>query len=264
MMNKKYQNITLENLDSGIKVLTVNRPKQMNALNTETITELAAAVQLVADDVNASVLLITGAGEKAFIAGADISEFQGVGSLEARALSQVGQVILSKLENLDIPVIAVVNGFALGGGCELALACDWIIASDNAKFGQPEINLGIMPGFGGSQRLMRLVGKSLAMELCMTGRMIDAKEAQEIGLANQIYQADDLMDEAMKLAKTLSQKAPIALKFIKQVMHDGQNMALENACQFESELFALCFSTEDQEEGVAAFLEKRKAVFKGR
>ncbi len=262
-MNKLLENITLESKDKVIYCLTVNRPKQMNSLNQATIGEITAAIATVKEDSQARVLLFTGAGEKAFIAGADISQFKNLGSLEARELGLAGQNIAFQLEHLDIPVIAVVNGFALGGGCELAMACDWIIASENAKFGQPEINLGIMPGFGGSQRLMRLVGKAMAMDLCMTGRMIKAEEARGMGLVNQVYAADELMDEAMKLATTLSRKAPIALKFIKQVLRDGQNMSLENSCTLEAELFALCFSTEDQEEGVAAFLEKRPAKFKG-
>lgn len=262
-MSKQFTNITLENLEQGIYCLTIDRPKHLNALSMATIAELNAAVDSIAANETARVLLITGAGKKAFVAGADISEFKGLGPLQARAAALAGQNVYKALAELPIPVVAVVNGFALGGGCELALACDWIIASENAKFGQPEINLGIMPGFGGSQRLMRMVGKALAMELCMTARMIDAKEAQAIGLVNKVYPADSLMDEAMVLAKTLSQKAPIALKFIKQVMHEGQNLPLENACQLEAEQFALCFSTEDQDEGVAAFLEKRKAEFKG-
>ncbi len=262
-MNKNYENIILESLNNGIYCLTVNRPKQMNALNQATIAEITAAIAVVKDNARARVLLFTGAGEKAFIAGADISQFKGLSSLDARELGLAGQNIARQLEQLDIPVIAVVNGFALGGGCELAMACDWIIASDNAKFGQPEINLGIMPGFGGSQRLMRLVGKAMAMELCMTGRMVDAEESSRLGLVNQVYARGELMDAAMKLATTLSQKAPIALKFIKQVLRDGQNMSLDNACTLEAELFSLCFSTEDQEEGVAAFLEKRSAKFKG-
>ncbi len=262
-MNTHYENITLEHLGDGIYCLTVNRPKQMNSLNQDTIGELAAAITTVRADKQARVLLFTGVGDKAFIAGADISQFKELGSLKARELGLAGQDIASSLERLDIPVVAVVNGFALGGGCELAMACDWIIASENAKFGQPEINLGIMPGFGGSQRLMRLVGKAMAAELCMTGRMIDAEEGQRLGLVNQVYTTDNLMEEALKLSKTLAAKAPIALKFIKQVLRDGQNMSLENACTLEAELFGLCFSTEDQEEGVAAFLEKRPAQFKG-
>ncbi len=262
-MTKSFENIILECQDKGIYCLTVNRPRQMNSLNQATIAEITAAVAVVKADAQARVLLFTGAGEKAFIAGADISQFTNLGSLEARELGLAGQNAARQLELLDIPVIAVVNGFALGGGCELAMACDWIIASDNAKLGQPEINLGIMPGFGGSQRLMRLVGKAMAMDLCMTGRMIDATEAQKLGLVNQVYSSAELMGEAEQLAATLTQKAPIALKFIKQVLRDGQNMSLENACTLEAELFALCFSTEDQEEGVAAFLEKRKAEFKG-
>ena len=263
-MSTQYKNILLEQPEAGIYCLTFNRPKQLNALSQQTIQEFSNAVAVIESDQQVRVLLLTGAGDKAFVAGADISQFQGLSTLEARALALAGQSVLSRLERLNIPVIAVVNGFALGGGCEVALACDWIIASDNAKFGQPEINLGIMPGFGGSQRLMRRVNKAMAVDLCMTGRMIDADEALRIGLVNQVYSFETLLDEAMKLAKTLSEKAPIAMKFIKQVMRDGQNMGLENACAFEVELFSLCFATTDQEEGMAAFLEKRKARFKGR
>ncbi len=263
-MTTTFKNIKLESPKNGILCLTINRPKQLNALSQETIRELQAAVLVVAEDKAARVLLITGEGEKAFIAGADISQFKGLSALDAREVALAGQGICRSLEALTIPVIAVVNGFALGGGCEIALACDWIIASGNAKFGQPEINLGIMPGFGGSQRLMRSVGKPMAMDLCMTGRMIDAEEAIRIGLVNQVYAAEALMDKAMKLANTLSEKAPIANKLIKQVLCDGQNLPLDHACQMEAELFALCFSTEDKEEGVTAFLEKRGAKFNGR
>ena len=262
-MNKQYENIILENLDDGIFQISINRPKQLNALSQETVAELGSAIQTIGDDTTARVLLITGVGDKAFIAGADISQFTDLSSLQARELGLAGQNICNALERLPIPVVAMVNGYALGGGCEVALACDWIIASENASFGQPEINLGIMPGFGGTQRLMRQVGKSLAMELCMTGRMLDAQEAQRIALVNQVHPADELKLAALELAKTLSQKAPIALKFIKQAIHDGQSMTLAHACQMEAELFGLCFSSEDQDEGVAAFLEKRKAEFKG-
>ena len=263
-MNTQYKNILVEQPEAGIFRLTFNRPKQLNALSRETIAEFSDAIAAIESEPAARVLLITGAGDKAFVAGADISEFAELDALAARALAQAGQQVLSRLERLDIPVIAVVNGFALGGGCEVALACDWIMASENAKFGQPEINLGIMPGFGGSQRLMRRVSKAMAMDLCMTGRMIDANEALRIGLANQVYSSDRLSEESMKLAKSLGQKAPIAMKFIKQVMRDGENMNLQNACTLEAELFSLCFTTEDQDEGVAAFLEKRKAEFSGR
>ena len=263
-MSTQYKNILLERPEAGIYCLTFNRPEQLNALSQETIQEFSDALAVIESDQQVRVLLLTGAGDKAFVAGADISQFQGLSTLEASALALAGQGVLHRLEQLNIPVIGVVNGFALGGGCEVALACDWIIASDNAKFGQPEINLGIMPGFGGSQRLMRRVNKAMALDLCMTGRMINADEAQRIGLTNQVYSSETLQEEAMKLAKTLSDKAPIAMKFIKQVMRDGQNMGLENACTLEAGLFSLCFATTDQEEGVAAFLEKRKARFRGR
>ena len=262
-MSEKFQNLSLEQSEAGRYLLSIDRPKQLNALSQDTIREFGEAITQIEADPLARVLIITGAGERAFIAGADIREFQGLSALQARALAQAGQSVLQRLENLPIPVVAAVNGFALGGGCEVALACDWIIASEHAKFGQPEVNLGIMPGFGGSQRLMRRVSKAMAMDLCMSGRMIDATEALRIGLANQIFPADALMDAVNTLAETLSQKPPIALKFIKQVLRDGENMGLEQSCALEAELFSLCFTTADQEEGVTAFLEKRKAAFKG-
>lgn len=263
-MSNSFNNLTLDQRTPGNYCLSINRPKQLNALSRETIREFAQAITLIEADPGARVLIITGTGDRAFIAGADISEFQGLNALQARALAQASQSVLHHLEQLDIPVIAAVNGFALGGGCEVALACDWIITSQSAKFGQPEVNLGIMPGFGGSQRLMRRVSKAMAMDLCMTGRMIDAEEALRIGLANQVYADDQLMNEANALADTLCTKPPVAIKLIKQVLRDGENMGLNQACTLETELFSLCFTTEDQEEGAAAFLEKRKAGFTGK
>lgn len=263
-MSQPFNNLILEQRAPGNYCLSINRPKQLNALSRETIRELTQAITQIEDDPDARVLIITGVGDRAFIAGADISEFQGLSALQARALAQAGQSVLRRLEQLDIPVIAAVNGFALGGGCEVALACDWIIASQSAKFGQPEVNLGIMPGFGGSQRLMRRVSKAMAMDLCMTGRMIDADEALRLGLANRIFADDELMSEANVLAETLCTKPPVAIKLIKQAMRDGENMGLDQACALEAELFSLCFTTEDQEEGATAFLEKRKASFTGK
>lgn len=262
-MQNRFKNLALEQSEAGRYRLSVDRPKQLNALSQDTIREFGEAITLIEADAAARVLIITGAGDRAFIAGADIREFQGLSPLQARALAQAGQSVLQRLENLPIPVIAAVNGFALGGGCEVALACDWIIASEQAKFGQPEVNLGIMPGFGGSQRLMRRVSKAMAMDLCISGRMIDADEALRIGLANQVYAADELLDAANTLAEVLSHNPPIAVKFIKQVLRDGENMGLEQGCALEAELFSLCFTTEDQEEGVSAFTQKRKAQFKG-
>lgn len=263
-MSPSYNNLILEQRTPGNYCLTINRPKQLNALSQATIAELMQAIVRIEADPDAKVLIITGSGDRAFIAGADISEFQGLSALQARALAQAGQRVMHRLEQLNIPVIAAVNGFALGGGCEVALACDWIIASQSAKFGQPEVNLGIMPGFGGSQRLMRRVSKAVAMDLCMTGRMIDAEEALRLGLANQVFADDQLMSEANALADTLCTKPPVAIKFIKQVLRDGENMGLDQACTLETELFSLCFTTQDQEEGAAAFLEKRKAIFTGK
>ena len=263
-MSHSFNNLTLEQRTPGNYCLSIDRPKQLNALSQETIGELTEAVSLIKADADARVLIVTGAGDRSFVAGADISEFQGLSALQARELAQAGQNAFQCLEQLDIPVIAAVNGFALGGGCEVALACDWIIASQSAKFGQPEVNLGIMPGFGGSQRLMRRVSKAMAMDLCMTGRMIDAEEALRIGLVNQVYADNQLMNEANALADTLCTKPPVAIKFIKQVLRDGENMGLGQACTLEVELFSLCFTTEDQEEGAAAFINKRKAKFTGK
>ncbi len=257
------KNIKLEKSENKVYQLTVNRPKQLNALSRATIAEIGDAIALIEADIEARALLITGAGDKAFVAGADISEFTGVSPIEARQFALATQKILRRLEQMTIPVIAVVNGYALGGGCELAMACDWIIASKNARFGQPEVNLGLIPGFGGTQRLMRIVGKAMAMDMCLTGRMIDAEEALRIGLVNQVFEADTLDAAARELAKTLGEKAPIALNFTKEAMRCGQDMSLDDGCTFEAELFGLCFSTKDQDEGVAAFLEKRKAAFKG-
>lgn len=262
-MTQAYDRILLEQPEVGIYLLTFNTPKQMNALSQLTIAEFTDAVERVDADENARVLILTGAGDKAFVAGADISEFTEAGALDARRIGQAGGGVIEKLERLDIPVVAAINGYALGGGCEVALGCDWMIASEKAMFGQPEINLGIMPGFGGTQRLMRAVGKRLAVDMCMTGRMIDAQEAHRVGLVNQVCGADELMDTALKLGHTLSSKAPIALKLIKQVMREGENIPLEHACGLEREMFGLCFTTADKDEGVSAFLEKRKPEFSG-
>lgn len=258
-----YERIILEQPEAGVYLLTFNAPKQMNALSRQTIAEFTDAVEQIDADDQARVLVLTGAGDKAFVAGADISEFTEASALDARRMGEAGGGVVEKLERLRIPVIAAINGYALGGGCEVALGCDWMVASENAMFGQPEINLGIMPGFGGTQRLMRAVGKRLAVDMCMTGRMIDAQEALRVGLVNQVCAADALMDTVLKQASTLKSKAPIALNLIKQVMREGENIPLEHGCGLEREMFGLCFTTADKNEGVAAFLEKRKPVFSG-
>lgn len=256
-----YENILLEQVEDGIYKLTVNRPRAFNALNSATLDEIYAAGEEIANTPDARVLLVTGAGNKAFVAGADISEMQEKSGLEGRTFSQRGMRAFRRLETLPIPVIAMVNGFCLGGGCELAMSCDWIIASDKAVFGQPEVNLGVTPGFGGSQRLPRLIGRAKAMELLVTGRQIKADEALSWGLVNHVYNADELMDKALDTAQGILQKGPVAVQLVKEAVQRGQDMDLDNACLLESEVFGLCFSTEDQKEGMKAFLEKRNAEF---
>lgn len=257
-----YENILFE-VQDGVGVLTFNRPKSLNALNPKTLEEMADVIENAKKDQNVRVLLLTGAGEKAFVAGADITEFQKMNPLEALLFAERGQEIFFQLEQLAIPVIAVVNGFALGGGCEMAMSCDFIYASENAKFGQPEINLGIIPGFGGTQRLSRLVGRAKAKELCMTGEMIDAKQAKELGLVAKVFPADQLLTESMKVAKALAVKGQVALRAIKQVVDRGYDADLKSGCALEAQAFSVCFTSQDAREGVAAFLEKRKPNFQG-
>lgn len=258
-----YANILVEQLDPGIYRLTVNRPQSLNALNGATLDEIHAAVVQVGQKPEARVLLVTGAGEKAFVAGADIVEMHDLSPMEARLLSQKGIRAFRALETLSIPTIAVVNGYCLGGGCEVAMGCDWILASDKAVFGLPEVNLGIMPGFGGTQRLAHRIGKALALELAITGRQIKAEEALSYGLVNRIFPAA-LMEEALSMARIVAAKAPIAVRHIKEAMWRGEDMDLDNACALENQMFGMCFSTLDQKEGMKAFLEKRKAEFKNR
>ena len=250
-------------VEENVAVITINRPKFLNALNTEVLNELSQAVDLIDGDSTIRVVVLTGSGEKAFVAGADISEMQNKNVLEAREFSALGNKVFSKIENVKMPVIAAVNGFALGGGCELAMACDIRIAGHKAKFGQPEIGLGIMPGFGGSQRLPRLVGKGIAKEILFTGEMINAERAYEIGLVNRIVDASELLDEVKKMAQTIASKSPLGVSFTKKAVNEGSNLDLERAVSLEAELFGSLFSTKDQKEGMSAFLEKRQAVFKG-
>jgi enoyl-CoA hydratase len=259
-----YENILLDQPEPGIRLLTINRPKALNALNAETLGEIAAAVAEVAADSAARVLLVTGGGEKAFVAGADISAMQPMSAIEAEAFSRSGMQVAVALEALAVPVIALVNGFALGGGCELALACDWIVASEKAVFGQPEVNLGIPPGFGGTQRLPRRVGPGMGMELLTTGRQVKAEEALRIGLVNHVVPPDQLMAKGLELARMVAGKAPIAVRVTKQAAYRGLDMDLANGCALESSLFALAFGTADRKEGMTAFLEKRPAKFEGR
>jgi len=218
----------------------------------------------VAADPEVRVLLITGAGEKAFIAGADITAMQGMSALEAQAFSEKGQRVMQAIEALPIPVIALVNGYALGGGCELAMSCDWIIAAERAVFGQPEVNLGIPPGFGGTQRLSRLVGRSLALELVITGRQIKADEALRIGLVNEVVPPEQLTEKGLATARLIAAKAPVAVRVSKQAVQRGLDLDLANGCVLETSLFAFAFGTADRQEGMTAFVEKRAPNFEGK
>jgi len=257
-----YETILFEKLES-VAVIKFNRPKALNAINPAVLEEMNDALDQIERDASLKVLILTGEGEKAFIAGADISHMVNFSPLEARRFSVKGHDLGARLENLPIPVIACVNGFALGGGTEMAMACDFIYASENAKFGQPEINLGIIPGFGGTQRLARLVGKGAAKELCLTGAMISAREAKEIGLVNKVFSPDKLWEETLKTAKIIASKGRVAVRAVKQCIDRGFDTDLRRGCQMEADAFALCMASPDAKEGMSAFLEKRKPEFKG-
>jgi enoyl-CoA hydratase len=250
-------------IHDAVGVLTFNRPKVLNALSPSTLDEVADVIGRAAREDAIRVLVFTGAGEKAFVAGADINEFLGFNTLSARLFAEKGQRIFFEIEQLPKPVIACVNGFALGGGCEIAMSCDFIYASERARFGQPEVNLGLIPGFGGTQRLSRLVGRAKAKELCMTGEMIDAQQAKDLGLVAKVFPADQLFDETMKVARTLASKSMAVLRSLKKVIDSGADVDLRNGCALEVEAFGVCFGSEDMREGVTAFLEKRKPLFKG-
>jgi enoyl-CoA hydratase len=259
-----YETVLLEEREPGIWLLTVNRPKALNALAPRVIDDIAAATQAVLATSTARCLLVTGAGDRAFVAGADITEMRAMDVLSARDFALKGHAALRALELAPFPVIALVNGFALGGGCELALACDFIVASDKAVFGQPEVNLGICPGFGGTQRLPRVVGKGMAMELITTGRQVKADEALRIGLANHVVAPDALLHKGLEFARMIAGKGPVAVKFSKHLVQHGQDLDLANANVFEADVFALLCATEDKGEGMAAFVEKRVPRFVGR
>jgi len=258
-----YENLLVEGSER-IATVTFNRPKSLNALNPDTVRELGAAMEDLSAREDVGVVLLTGAGEKAFIAGADISSMKTFTAMEALDFALLGQRVLSFIEQMSQPVIGVVNGFALGGGCEVAMACDLLVAADTARFGQPEVNLGIIPGYGGTQRLPRLVGRNLAKELVLTGEMITAQRAYEIGLVNRVVPAAELMSVAREIAKKILSRGPVAVRTAKMAMNRGLDLDLGNACALEASLFAAGFSTADKEEGIAAFLEKRKANFTGR
>ena len=259
----EYKNILLGK-DQGIATLTINRPKSLNALNKETLEEILACCKELGEDRSVQVVIITGAGEKAFVAGADISFMQKLDSLGGRVFARLGHSVARTIENLPQPVIAAVNGFALGGGCELAIACDIRLASENAKFGQPEVNLGVIPGFGGTQRLPRLIGKGLANELLFSGNIIDAAEACRIGLVNRVVPQEKLMDECRELALKICSRGPAAVRLCKEVVNNGMEMDLNRACSYEADLFGLCFASDEQKEGMTAFLEKRTPNFQAK
>ncbi len=257
----EFKNLLLE-LDAAVALLTINRPQVLNALNLETLVELEQAVIALQNNAAVKVIVLTGAGEKAFVAGADIAAMQPLGAVQARQMALKAQSILDRLEQGSKTVIAAVNGYALGGGCELAMACDLRIASEAARFGQPEVNIGIIPGFAGSQRLPRLVGKGRALEMILTGEMIDAAEAWRIGLANKVVPAAELLPTALELARKIAGKGQVAVSLARDAVRHGLEIDLARGAAFEADLFALCFATHDQKEGMSAFLEKRKALFR--
>ncbi len=258
-----YENVLVEKKE-GIGYITVNRPKVMNALSIKTVHELIDAFQAMGGDDEVKAVILTGSGDKSFVAGADIPEFQNLTPDEARDYAVRGQRLLSIIERLGKPVIAAVNGFALGGGCEIAMACTMRVASDNAKLGQPEVGLGLIPGFGGTQRLPRLVGKGRAYEMILTGRPIDAAKAEQVGLVNKVVPQAELIAECEKIAKAIAKQAPLAIKYCLEAVDRGLNMSLDEGLALEADVFGLAFGSEDVREGVKAFVEKRKADFKGK
>jgi enoyl-CoA hydratase len=250
--------------DGAVAVVTINRPKVLNALNTQTISELEGVMRDLQHEEAVRAVVLTGAGEKSFVAGADINELAVLSPAEGQRHGRRGQAVFDLIEHLGKPVVAAINGFALGGGCELAMACTLRIAADSARFGQPEINLGIIPGYAGSQRLPRLVGKGRALEVLLTGDMIGAARAYEIGLVNRVVPAAELLPEAKTLAAALASKAPIATRYILEAVNHGMEMPLADAQVLEGTLFGLVASTDDMKEGTRAFLEKRQASWRGR
>lgn len=257
-----YENLLYEKKD-GIAYITFNRPKLLNALNRKTVEELRNVLVDARDDGAVRVLILTGAGDKAFVAGADINELAQQTPVNGKEFSLFGQSVFHLLETIGKPSLCAINGFALGGGCELALCCSIRLASKTAKLGQPEVKLGILPGYGGSQRLARLCGKGMAHELCLTGEMISSPEAERIGLVNHIYEPAELLPAAEAMAKKIIEKAPLAVKYCMEAIERGVQMPLEEGLFLEATLFGLCCATEDMREGTKAFLEKRAAQFKG-
>lgn len=264
-MNPSYKTLLLEQKTNGVWILTINRPESLNALNSTVLSEMGDALRQIGEMsyADARVLIVTGAGEKAFVAGADIKEIHELDAEQALAFAQRGQSIFHEFTLLKIPVIAAVNGFALGGGCELALGCDFIYASENAKFGLPEVSLGLIPGFGGTVRMARAVGQRKARELTYTGGMITAAEAAGYGLVNKVVPQAELMNTVMKVVDAMLSKAPAAIGSSKYSINQAWDMDIEEAQKNEARIFAELFGTEDVKEGTGAFIEKRKANFKG-
>lgn len=258
-----YQNIILEK-EENLAILYINRPAALNALNKDTLKEIREALAMVAEDNSIGGVIITGTGSKSFVAGADIAYMQPLSAMEARAFASYGEATFRMIELMEKPVIAAINGFALGGGCELAMSCDIRLASETALFGQPEVGLGVIPGFGGTQRLPRLIGEGRAKELIMTADTINAAEAYRLGLVNHVYPQEELMDQAKKMIKKIISKAPLAVAYAKYTIGRGIQVDLDSSMAIESDMFGMCSATADQKEGMKAFLEKRKPVFQAK
>lgn len=258
-----FENIIV-GIQEGIATITFNRPKALNALNSALLDELSAALDDIAGNEEIRVLVLTGTGDKAFIAGADIKELAGLNALQGKRFAHKGHSVINKIASLPIPVIAAVNGYALGGGTEMALACDFIYAAESANMGLPETTLGLIPGFGGTQRLPRLIGANQAKELIYTGKMIPAAEAKSLGLINKVFAAESLMAEVMKTAQAIAAKGRVSLRAAKETVNSGLEIDLATGLKMEQDAFALCMVSEDAAEGTSAFIEKRKPVFKGK
>ncbi len=258
-----YENIVFE-VKEEIATITFNRPKALNAINSALLAELKQALDSIEENEEIRVVVLTGAGDKAFVAGADISELASFSPLQGKLFSQKGQAIISRIQALPIPAIAAVNGYALGGGSEIALACDFIYASDKATFGLPEITLGIIPGFGGTQRLPRLIGANMAKELIFTGRLVPAPEAAQLGMVNKVVPAEQLMDKVYETAKAIAAKGQVALRAAKEAVNHGLNTDLVTGLAIEVDAFTVCMTSPDAKEGTTAFMEKRKAKFSGK
>ena len=253
----ELENVILEK-EGHLAIVTINRPKALNALNSATLKDLNTVLDDLEKDNNIYAVILTGAGEKSFVAGADIAEMKDLNEAQGKEFGELGNNVFLRIENLDKPIIAAIQGFALGGGCEISMACDIRIASEKAVFGQPEVGLGITPGFGGTQRLARIVGLGKAKEMIYTARNIKADEAYRVGLVNKVVPLEDLMDEAKKMASNIIANAPVAVRLCKDAINRGMQVSIDKAVKIESENFGKCFATEDQTEGMTAFLEKRK------